>query len=188
MQSAELMADDVRDASASLDRTLGALAGLLIAKWASHDESEREAIAAFNEEAFSRPNGRLGTPRRSPSRPDQRRECARARLPRQEAFRLRKEQSAPAFLARERPGAAEFVAPRSRRTVKPSRPKTSEKPSFPPHAAKDGRFWIARWERGSACPTFSRTSHATTSHAPWRRPRATSPKRPIWWASRATRH
>ena len=53
MQSAELIADDVRDASASLDRTLGPLAGLLIAKWASHDESEREAIAAFNEEAFT---------------------------------------------------------------------------------------------------------------------------------------
>ena len=53
MQSAELMADDVRDASASLDRILGPLAGLLITKWASHDESEREAIAAFNEEAFT---------------------------------------------------------------------------------------------------------------------------------------
>ena len=53
MQSAELIAEDVRDASASLDRTLGPLAGLLIAKWASHDESEREAIAAFNEEVFT---------------------------------------------------------------------------------------------------------------------------------------
>ena len=53
MQSAELIADDVGDASASLDRTLGPLAGLLIAKWASHDESVREAIAAFNEEAFT---------------------------------------------------------------------------------------------------------------------------------------
>ena len=53
MRFAELMADDVRDASASLDRTLGSLAGLLIAKWASHDESELEAIAAFNEEPFT---------------------------------------------------------------------------------------------------------------------------------------
>ena len=53
MPSAELIAEDVGDASASLDRTLGPLAGLLIAKWASHDESEREAIAAFNEEAFT---------------------------------------------------------------------------------------------------------------------------------------
>ena len=53
MQSAELIADDVWDASASLDRALGPLAGLLIAKWAGYDESEREAIAAFNEEAFT---------------------------------------------------------------------------------------------------------------------------------------
>ena len=53
MQSAELIADDVWDASASLDRTLGPLAGLLIAKWAGYDESEREAIAAFNQEAFT---------------------------------------------------------------------------------------------------------------------------------------
>ena len=53
MQSAELTADDVRDASASLDRTLGALAGLLIAKWAGYDESERGALAAFDEEAFT---------------------------------------------------------------------------------------------------------------------------------------
>ena len=53
MQSAELIADDVGDASSSPDRILGPLAGLLIVKWASHDESEREAIAAFNEEAFT---------------------------------------------------------------------------------------------------------------------------------------
>ena len=32
---------------------LGSLAGLLIAKWAGYDESEREAIAAFDEEAFT---------------------------------------------------------------------------------------------------------------------------------------
>ena len=38
---------------ASLDSVLGPLAGLLIAKWAGYAESEREAIAAFNEEAFT---------------------------------------------------------------------------------------------------------------------------------------
>ena len=43
----------VWDASASLDRTLGPLAGLLVVKWAGYDESEREAVAAFNEEAFT---------------------------------------------------------------------------------------------------------------------------------------
>ena len=32
---------------------LGPLAGLLIAKWAGYDESEREAIAAFEEETFT---------------------------------------------------------------------------------------------------------------------------------------
>ena len=32
---------------------LGPLAGLLIARWAGYDESEREAIAAFNEETFT---------------------------------------------------------------------------------------------------------------------------------------
>ena len=53
MQSAELIADDAWDAPASPDRMLGPLAGLLIARWASHDESEREAIAAFDEEVFS---------------------------------------------------------------------------------------------------------------------------------------
>ena len=53
MQSAELIADDAWDAPASPDRILGPLAGLLIARWASHDESEREAIAAFDEEVFS---------------------------------------------------------------------------------------------------------------------------------------
>ena len=36
-----------------LDQILGPLAGLLIAKWAGYDESEREAIAAFNEVAFT---------------------------------------------------------------------------------------------------------------------------------------
>ena len=39
--------------AASLDLVLGPLAGLLIAKWAGYAESEREAIAAFNEEAFT---------------------------------------------------------------------------------------------------------------------------------------
>ena len=53
MQSAELIADDAWDAPASPDRMLGPLAGLLITRWASHDESEREAIAAFDEEVFS---------------------------------------------------------------------------------------------------------------------------------------
>ena len=53
MQTAELIADDTWDASVSPDRILGPLAGLLIARWAGHDESEREAIAAFDEEVFS---------------------------------------------------------------------------------------------------------------------------------------
>ena len=53
MRSAELIADDAWDAFASPDRILGPLAGLLIARWAGHDESEREAIAAFDEEVFS---------------------------------------------------------------------------------------------------------------------------------------
>ena len=39
--------------AAGLDLVLGPLAGLLIAKWAGYAESEREAIAAFNEEAFT---------------------------------------------------------------------------------------------------------------------------------------
>ena len=39
--------------SEPLDRILGSLSGLLIAKWAGYDESEREAIAAFDEEAFT---------------------------------------------------------------------------------------------------------------------------------------
>ena len=53
MQSADPITDDARDAFASPDRILGPLAGLLIARWAGHDESEREAIAAFDEEAFT---------------------------------------------------------------------------------------------------------------------------------------
>ena len=36
-----------------LDHVLGPLAGLLVAKWAGYAESEREAIATFNEEAFT---------------------------------------------------------------------------------------------------------------------------------------
>ena len=35
------------------DLMLGLLASLLIAKWAAHDESEREALAAFDERAFT---------------------------------------------------------------------------------------------------------------------------------------
>lgn len=53
MQFAELIPDDIWDAFASPGQTLGPLAGLLIARWAGHEESEREATAAFNEEAFS---------------------------------------------------------------------------------------------------------------------------------------
>ena len=37
----------------SPDLVLGLLAGLLIAKWAAHDESEREALAAFDEQTFA---------------------------------------------------------------------------------------------------------------------------------------
>ena len=37
----------------SPDQVLGLLAGLLIAKWAAHDESEREALAAFDEQTFA---------------------------------------------------------------------------------------------------------------------------------------
>ena len=40
-------------ADVSPDFMLGLLAGLLIAKWAAHDESEREALAAFEERAFT---------------------------------------------------------------------------------------------------------------------------------------
>ena len=40
-------------ADVSPDLVLGLLAGLLIAKWAAHDESEREALAAFDERAFT---------------------------------------------------------------------------------------------------------------------------------------
>ena len=45
--------DGPRHTTASLEQVLAPLAGLLIAKWAGYDESEREAIAAFNEEAFA---------------------------------------------------------------------------------------------------------------------------------------
>ena len=58
------LADDLRtildtarsrgeSADVSPDLMLGLLAGLLIAKWAAHDESEREALAAFEERAFT---------------------------------------------------------------------------------------------------------------------------------------
>ena len=40
-------------ATTPLNHVLAPLAGLFIAKWAGYDESEREAIAAFNEEAFT---------------------------------------------------------------------------------------------------------------------------------------
>ena len=39
--------------TAKPEQILSPLAGLLIAKWAGYDESEREAIAAFNEETFT---------------------------------------------------------------------------------------------------------------------------------------
>ena len=39
--------------TARLELVLGPLAGLFIARWAGYDESEREAIAAFNEETFT---------------------------------------------------------------------------------------------------------------------------------------
>ena len=47
--------DRSRDESADVspDLMLGLLAGLLIAKWAAHDESERKALAAFDERAFT---------------------------------------------------------------------------------------------------------------------------------------
>ena len=40
-------------ADVSSDLVLGLLAGLLIAKWAAHDDSEREALAAFDEQTFA---------------------------------------------------------------------------------------------------------------------------------------
>ena len=42
-----------RSTTTPLGQLLGPLAGLLIAKWAGYYESEREAIAAFNEEVFT---------------------------------------------------------------------------------------------------------------------------------------
>ena len=48
------LAPDVCDRTITpLNHVLGLLAGLLITKWAGYDESEREAIAAFNEETFT---------------------------------------------------------------------------------------------------------------------------------------
>ena len=45
---------DVRDRTITpLNHVVGPLAGLLITKWAGYDESEREAIAVFNEETFT---------------------------------------------------------------------------------------------------------------------------------------
>ena len=45
---------DVRDRTITpLNHVVGPLAGLLITRWAGYDESEREAIAAFNEETFT---------------------------------------------------------------------------------------------------------------------------------------
>ena len=45
---------DVRDRTITpLNNVVGPLAGLLVTKWAGYDESEREAIAAFNEETFT---------------------------------------------------------------------------------------------------------------------------------------
>ena len=45
--------DEYRRSSRSLDQALGALAGLLVAKWAGQDDSEREAIAAFDGRPFT---------------------------------------------------------------------------------------------------------------------------------------
>ena len=39
--------------NASPDQVLGLLAGLIVVKWAAHDESEREALAAFDEQTFT---------------------------------------------------------------------------------------------------------------------------------------
>ena len=39
--------------TAPFEHALAPLAGLLIAKWAGYDESEREAVAAFNEESYT---------------------------------------------------------------------------------------------------------------------------------------
>ena len=44
--------EEPRSTTTPLDQVLSPLAGLLIARWAGYDESEREAIAAFNEEVF----------------------------------------------------------------------------------------------------------------------------------------
>ena len=49
-QAASFMPDHT---TTPLNHVLAPLAGLFIAKWAGCDESEREAIAAFNEEAFT---------------------------------------------------------------------------------------------------------------------------------------
>ena len=46
------MLDEVRSKSDPLDMWLGPLAGLLIAKWAAHEESKREAAAATDNRAF----------------------------------------------------------------------------------------------------------------------------------------
>ena len=48
---AEMVSD--RPGRMTAGPVLGSLAGLFIAKWAGYDESEREAIAAFNEETFT---------------------------------------------------------------------------------------------------------------------------------------
>ena len=51
----ELLAtlDEYGRKTASLHQALGALAGLLVAKWVGHHECELEAIAAFDEQAFT---------------------------------------------------------------------------------------------------------------------------------------
>ena len=46
--------DEYGRISPSLDQVLGTLAALLIAKWAGHDDAEREAIAAFDGRPFTR--------------------------------------------------------------------------------------------------------------------------------------
>ena len=50
---AGMVSDRPSRITARLELVLGPLAGLFVAKWASYDESEREAIAAFNEETFT---------------------------------------------------------------------------------------------------------------------------------------
>ena len=49
----EATSDTGGGTTAPFEHALAPLAGLLIAKWAGYDESEREAVAAFNEESYT---------------------------------------------------------------------------------------------------------------------------------------